>query len=160
MLSSTCVDEVHHLLAGNYREQRASLNLLKYLANDLKISIVVVGTADAPLALATDAQMLSRVTPFEIPRWRESEDPRRLLGAFERLLPLRRPSELTRACGHLGRDLDVLDSDAMHEAKRDMLAKIRNETARRGGNAYVLTLLVVERGFSLPLAQGDAYACP
>ena len=25
------VDEVHHLLAGNYREQRAALNLLKYL---------------------------------------------------------------------------------------------------------------------------------
>jgi hypothetical protein len=50
------VDEVHHLLAGGYREQRASLNLLKYLANDLKISIVVVGTTDAPLALATDPQ--------------------------------------------------------------------------------------------------------
>jgi hypothetical protein len=29
------VDEGHHLLAGSYREQRASLNLLKYLANDL-----------------------------------------------------------------------------------------------------------------------------
>nr|WP_253192193.1 TniB family NTP-binding protein [Burkholderia cenocepacia] len=27
------VDEVHHLLAGSYREQRASLNLLKFLAN-------------------------------------------------------------------------------------------------------------------------------
>jgi hypothetical protein len=25
------VDEVHHLLAGTYREQRASLNLLKFL---------------------------------------------------------------------------------------------------------------------------------
>ncbi|MGO4395270.1 DUF4156 domain-containing protein [Variovorax sp. M-6] len=49
---------------------------------------------------------------------------------------------------------------SLPEAKRDMLAKIRNETARLGGNAYVLTLLAVERGFSLPLAQGDAYKCP
>ncbi len=88
------VDEVHHLLAGNYREQRASLNLLKFLANDLNFSIVVVGTADAPLALASDAQMISRFTPFEISRWRESDDLRRLLGAFERVLPLRKPSDL------------------------------------------------------------------
>lgn len=29
-------------------------------------------------------------------RWRESEDLRRLLGAFERVLPLRKPSELTQ----------------------------------------------------------------
>src|SRR6218665_2118670 len=88
------VDEVHHLLAGTYREQRASLNLLKFLANDLKLSIVAVGTADAPLALASDAQMTSRFTPFELPRWRVSDDLRRLLGAFESALPLRKPSDL------------------------------------------------------------------
>lgn len=90
------VDEVHHLLAGSYREQRAALNLLKYIANDLKISVVVVGTSDAPLALQTDAQMHSRFTPMEIPRWRQSDDFRRLLAAFERVLPLRKPSELTQ----------------------------------------------------------------
>jgi type II secretory pathway predicted ATPase ExeA len=90
------VDEVHHLLAGGYREQRAALNLLKYLANDLKLSIVVVGTADAPLALESDAQMRSRFTPFEIPRWRETEEFRRLLVAFERVLPLRKPSDLSQ----------------------------------------------------------------
>nr|WP_254601631.1 TniB family NTP-binding protein [Burkholderia lata] len=50
------VDEVHHLLAGSHREQRASLNLLKFLANDLRISMVLVGTRDAVLALQTDAQ--------------------------------------------------------------------------------------------------------
>ena len=49
---------------------------------------------------------------------------------------------------------------SLPEAKRDMLAKIRNETARLGGNAYVLTTLVTERGFSYPFAQGDAYECP
>ena len=90
------VDEVHHLLAGSYREQRASLNLLKYLANDLRISIVLVGTSDAMLALETDPQMRSRFSPFEVARWRESEDFRRLLGAFERVLPLRRASDLAQ----------------------------------------------------------------
>jgi hypothetical protein len=62
------VDEVHHLLAGSYREQRAALNLLKYLANDLQFSVVIVGTADAQLALETDPQMTSRFAPLEIPR--------------------------------------------------------------------------------------------
>ena len=90
------VDEVHHLLAGTYREQRASLNLLKFLANDLQISMVLVGTRDAVLALQTDTQMISRYTPFEIPRWRESDGLRRLLAAFQRVLPLRKPSDLAR----------------------------------------------------------------
>ena len=90
------VDEVHHLLAGNYREQRASMNLLKYLANDLRMSVVLVGTADALLALQTDAQMSSRFTPVELPRWNESDEFRRFLAAFERLIPLRKPSELAR----------------------------------------------------------------
>lgn len=90
------VDEVHHLLAGTYREQRSSLNLLKFLANDLQISMVLVGTRDAVLALQTDTQMISRYTPFEIPRWRESDGLRRLLAAFERVLPLRKPSDLAR----------------------------------------------------------------
>ncbi|MBB5498780.1 hypothetical protein HDG37_002994 [Paraburkholderia sp. MM5384-R2] len=61
------VDEIHHLLAGSYREQRASLNLLKFHANDLQISMVLVGTRDAVLALQTDAQMISRYTPFRSP---------------------------------------------------------------------------------------------
>ena len=38
---------VFNLLADSHLEQRVSLNLLKYLAND-QISIVVVGTDDAP----------------------------------------------------------------------------------------------------------------
>ena len=88
------VDEVHHLLAGSYQEQRASLNLVKYLANDLKMSIVLAGTSDAMIALNTDAQMRSRFASFEIPRWRESEEFRGLLKAFERVIPLRKPSHL------------------------------------------------------------------
>lgn len=90
------VDEVHHLLAGNYREQRASLNLLKYLANDLRMSIVLVGTDDALIALQGDSQMSSRFTPLELPRWCENDEFRRFLGAFERLIPLRKPSELAQ----------------------------------------------------------------
>lgn len=122
------VDEVHHLLAGSHREQRASLNLLKYLANELKMSIVAVGTSDAPVAFQSDAQIYSRFAPFEIPRWSESEEFRRLLSAFEAALPLKRPSELTQrpiaqfliaASGGLLGEVSRLLNDAAEEAIRD-----------------------------------------
>jgi len=44
------------------------LNFSKFLANDLQISMVLVGTRDTVLALQTDTQMMSRYAPFEIPR--------------------------------------------------------------------------------------------
>ncbi|MDF3831610.1 TniB family NTP-binding protein [Cupriavidus basilensis] len=100
------VDEVHHLLAGNYREQRASLNLLKFLANDLKIAVVLVGTQDAVMALQTDPQMVSRFARLEVPRWQETEAFRSLLAAFEMVLPLRRPSN--RFIRRLARCADVV----------------------------------------------------
>ena len=83
------VDEVHNLLAGSAHEQRASLNLLKFLSNQLKCAIVVVGTRDALAALQTDSQIASRFPSFELPRWQENEDFRGLSAGFERQLPLR-----------------------------------------------------------------------
>jgi hypothetical protein len=86
------VDEVHHLLAGSHREQRASLNLLKYLPTNSWPWAQVM----RPVAFQSDAQISSRFTPFEMPLWTESEAFRRLLSSFEQALPLRRPSQLTQ----------------------------------------------------------------
>ncbi|MDH5537687.1 MAG: TniB family NTP-binding protein [Betaproteobacteria bacterium] len=88
------VDEVHHLLAGTARDQRAALNQLKFLANALQCSVVALGTQDARTAMQTDPQISSRFRPLELPRWREGESLQRFLAAFERLLPLRQPSRL------------------------------------------------------------------
>ena len=88
------VDEVHHLLAGSAREQRATLNLLKYLANELQCSMVALGTQDARTAMQSDPQISSRFRPLEMPRWRDGEHLLRFLLAFERLIPLREPSKL------------------------------------------------------------------
>lgn len=49
---------------------------------------------------------------------------------------------------------------SLPEARRDMYNKLRNETARLGGNAYAVTTVEAERGLSLPFAQADAYDCP
>ena len=89
------VDEVHNLLAGTAHEQRASLNLLKYLSNQLRCAIVVLGTRDAVAAMQTDAQMASRFPGFELPRWQENEDFRGFLAGFEQQLPLRQASRIS-----------------------------------------------------------------
>ncbi len=87
-----CIEEVHHLLAGSHREQRKSLNLLKFLANELKIVVVAVGTSDAFHALQTDVQVASRFEPLLIPRWTETDAFRAFVVAYGKLLPLRKPS--------------------------------------------------------------------
>jgi len=88
------VDEVHNLLAGSASEQRASLNLLKFLSNQVPCSILALGTRDALAAVQTDPQIASRLPGFELSRWQENEDLRRFLAGFERHLPLRQPSRI------------------------------------------------------------------
>jgi len=86
------IDEVHHLLAGSQREQRRALNLLKFLSNELKIVMVVVGTSDAFHALQTDQQVASRFEPLFIPRWTATDAFRAFVVAYGKLLPLKKPS--------------------------------------------------------------------
>ncbi|OBU88004.1 MULTISPECIES: TniB family NTP-binding protein [Chromobacterium] len=88
------IDEIHHVLAGNLNRQRAFLNVLKYLGNELQVPIVAVGTRDAFRALQTDPQLANRFEPALLPRWEFDTDFLRLLASFERMLPLREPSAL------------------------------------------------------------------
>lgn len=71
------------------------------------------------------------------------------------------PNDAT-PCKFLG-VVDVTGSlfySSQTEARRDMLARLRNETAAMQGNAYAVTMIDVQYGFSLPMAQADAYRCP
>ena len=86
------VDEVHHLLAGTVREQRQSLNQLKFLSNELRMPVVALGTSEALYAMQADPQIASRFEPFALPRWRESTGLREFVVGFGRLLPLHSPS--------------------------------------------------------------------
>jgi hypothetical protein len=88
------IDEIHHILAGNLNRQRAFLNVLKYLGNELQISIVGVGTKDAFRALQSDPQLSNRFEPVLLPRWEFNQDFLRLLVSFERMLPLKKASNL------------------------------------------------------------------
>lgn len=88
------VDEIHHLLAGNSAKQREFLNVIKYLGNELEVPIVGVGTRDAFRAIQTDPQLSNRFEPMTLPRWAYDEEFLSLLATFEKILPLKKPSNL------------------------------------------------------------------
>lgn len=89
------IDEIHHLLAGTMAKQRTFLNVIKYLSNELKISLVCSGTREAFNAIQTDPQLANRFEPKVLPKWHNDKEYLRLLASFERILPLKEPSYLT-----------------------------------------------------------------
>lgn len=89
------IDEVHSMLTGTARQQRLIMNAIKYLCNALQLPIVLCGTKDAVRILHTDPQHASRFDVAELPLWQNDKEFRRLVGSFERILPLKKPSNLT-----------------------------------------------------------------
>ncbi len=118
------VDEVHHLFAGPPMDQRQALNQLKFISNELRVSMVAVGTGDALHALQSDPQMASRFEPFPLNRWRENDAFRSFVAGFGRVLPLKKPSRLeereflttllTHSEGLTGRVASLLSRCAEH----------------------------------------------
>jgi hypothetical protein len=96
-LGMLMVDEIQHLLAGSYVKQRNTLNVLKYLGNELRVPIVAIGTAEAVRAVQTDPQLANRFIPEIIPKWKHDEELARLLASFEYVLPLKKRSELAQS---------------------------------------------------------------
>ena len=88
------IDEIHHIIAGSLQRQRAFLNTIKYLGNELQIPIVGVGTNEALNALQSDPQLANRFEPVSLPRWKLDEEYLRLLASFEKMLPLKIASSL------------------------------------------------------------------
>lgn len=90
------IDEFHHILAGTPSAQRAFLNVIKYISNELKISIVGAGIKDAYYAINSDPQLGNRFEVTSLTSWKPDDDFYRLLASFERLIPLKKPSNLVQ----------------------------------------------------------------
>ncbi|MDD5299416.1 MAG: TniB family NTP-binding protein [Gallionella sp.] len=88
------VDELNALLAGSVTKQRFFLNMLKYISNESKISIVAAGTVEAEYAVNSDPQLKSRFPLRPLPIWKEDKVFRDLLYNFEYVLPLKQSSEI------------------------------------------------------------------
>ena len=88
------IDEIHHILAGSYLSQRAFLNLIKYISNELQLVIIGAGVQEAYSAISTDGQLASRFEPVALPTWKLDADYYRLLKSYEAMLPLNGKSNL------------------------------------------------------------------
>ncbi|MGX5850869.1 TniB family NTP-binding protein [Mesorhizobium sp. PL10] len=91
------IDEIHAMLAGSFRQQRIFLNVIRFLANDLKVPLICAGTDLARQALLTDPQLAERFEAFHLDRWADNSQISQLLTSLGGILPLRRPSELGTA---------------------------------------------------------------
>src|SRR5690606_13129816 len=74
---------------GTPREQRVILQLLRYLSNEIKASLVCLGVSEARDAIAGDTQLARRLDQFVLPRWKADEEFQELVTAILRSLPLR-----------------------------------------------------------------------
>lgn len=134
------VDELNALLAGSVAKQRYFLNMLKFLSNEMGLSIVAAGTIDAQYALATDAQLESRFPTIKLPRWQPNSDFRQLLWNFEYVLPLKHESKIYS--GELTRKLFGVSGGVIGE-----LAKVLRSTAQQAINTGVdqITMDVIDQ---------------
>jgi hypothetical protein len=89
------IDEMNNLIAGTPLSQRAFLNALKSLGNNIERSIVGVGTAEVLMALQVDPQLSNRFLPAVLPTWKLDIEFLRMLASLERMLPLKDSSNLT-----------------------------------------------------------------
>jgi hypothetical protein len=58
------IDEIHAMLQGTFREQRTFLNALRFLANDLRIPLICLGTNEAKQALMPTSSLQIDSRPF------------------------------------------------------------------------------------------------
>jgi len=124
-LKMLVIDEIHHILAGSMTKQKAFLNVIKYLGNELEIPIVSVGTRDAFRAIQTDLQLSNRFDQVLLPRWRNDAEFLRLLATFERAIPLQQPSHLT----------DGALADKIYSMSEGYLGEISRVLARAAAKA-------------------------
>jgi Bacterial TniB protein len=89
------LDEIHNVLAASWREQRVVFNTLRYLSNELKLSLVCFGIMEARQAINGDVQLARRFDSVSLPRWIADKEFEQLVLAIVRNLPLKEPSVLT-----------------------------------------------------------------
>ena len=86
--------EVHNLLAGTHREQRRFLNVLRYLSNELEVSLVCFGVSEAVDAIQGDVQLARRLDEHHLPNWRDDSEFSNMIQTLIAVMPLEEKSNL------------------------------------------------------------------
>ena len=89
------VDEIQDILTSTPRQQRIALDTVKFLMNELSVSILALGTSQAPDAMQVDEHLNARFTYRELPVWKQGQYLVNFLDTFERFLPLHQRSLLS-----------------------------------------------------------------
>ncbi|WP_424681026.1 TniB family NTP-binding protein [Frateuria sp. YIM B11624] len=132
------LDEFQHVLGPRNDRRRVVMDVVKHLGNILRLSVVVLGTTEAQVAVSKDEQLANRLTPIWMPTWRMDSEYRRLLASFEATLPLREPSRLQQ------RDTAALIlglSEGLLGEMRDLLCMAVAEALHRGEESITQALL-------------------
>ena len=87
-------DEAQHLLNLPRRDQAAHWDWIKWVSTANRVSIVCTGIPGFESIVREEGQLETRFTIAHLPRWTVGPVFEQFLGAFERSLPLRRPSGL------------------------------------------------------------------
>ena len=96
------IGEVQDILSGSYREQRTMLNMLRFISNDLRASLVCFGVIEAREAIQGDVQLARRFDVLTMPRWSADETFEELVRAILRNQPMRERGVLTaKALRHI-----------------------------------------------------------
>lgn len=88
------LDEVQDILQGSERDQRRALEGIKLVMNELHLPILAFGTDRAGRAFSSDPHLAARFTNYGMPSWKADDALADFLATYERLLPLRFPSDL------------------------------------------------------------------
>ena len=132
------LDEVNFTEVGTAAKQKRFLNSLRYLANELRISIVCLGTEEMMRVIRSVPSVENRFPPMVLPQWQSGLEFRKLLASFEKIIPLKYPSGLpksatliakllTRSEGTIGELKTLLAAaatDAMHNGTERITEEI------------------------------------
>ncbi|NEI67704.1 TniB family NTP-binding protein [Rhizobium leguminosarum] len=129
------IDEIHAMLTGTYRQQRIFLNVIRFLANDLKVPLICAGTDLARQALLTDPQLAERFEAFHLKRWSNTQQLAQLLASLGSILPLREPSQLGSAAVRR-KVLDMTDGVTVRIFR--LIETLAVEAVRTGAEAITL----------------------
>lgn len=140
------VDETNFAEAGSMDRQKSFLNALRYIANELRISIVTLGTEEMMRVIRSVPAFENRSIPAFLPRWECDNDFRQLLASFEKLLPLKNPSRLSSK--HFATLLHSRCEGTIGELK--MLLAALAEIAMRSGKEVITEEMVDDCGYRPP----------
>ena len=119
------LDELNNVILGSPAKQREFLQIIKYIANELELSIVASGTEDAFYVVNSDDQLANRFDKVVLSKWKYDEEYLRMLASLEKVMGLRESSNLIEqplalkilemSEGLLGEIVKVVRKAAVHE---------------------------------------------